>query len=327
MTLSLSAAARLRLAWPTANLAYARGESPENYLQPTQSGRLESALYGCTRNNGQRFHEGLDLSAIERDSRGEALDEIYAVLHGVVRYVNAGPGRSSYGRYVVVEHVDASLPVYTLYSHLASIAPGIQPGTRVVTGQVLGIMGRSAGARPLPKSRAHLHFEIGVRLTDDFQSWYEWRKFGSRNHHAIWNGINLAGIDPLEFYDLFRAKRVDGFLDYWKQLSPAVTVRWASPQIPDFVQRYPALRVEPMPLFGLAGWEFDFDRYGVPLSFRPLQQEDIADFRRGEIRIVRADTGVLANIACKDLVHRRSCRLVPAEDLMTNLQLLLGIKQ
>ena len=326
--LAVSAAAeRLRLAWPTINAAYARGESVENYIQPTQSGRVESGLYGCVRNGGTRFHEGIDLFPVERDANGEALDEIFAVLDGVVRYVNDGPGLSSYGRYVVVEHVEARLPVYTLYSHLARIGPGIGPGARVRTGQSLGIMGRSAGARPLPKSRAHLHFEIGVRLTDRFQPWYDWRDFGSKNDHGLWNGMNLTGIDPLAFYDAFRAREVDTFLDFWRQLSPAVTVRWASSSIPDFVKRYPALRAEPLPLRGLAGWEIEFDRYGVPLSFRPLQQLDIAEYRSGELRIVRADTAVLDQIRCKDLVRRSGGRLVPDDDLLMNLQLLLGIRE
>lgn len=320
-------AERLRLAWPTANMAYARGESIETYIQPTQSGRVESGLYGCTRNSGTRFHEGIDLLATEHDSRGEALDEIFSILDGVVRYVNAGPGLSSYGRYVVVEHDQVGLPVYTLYSHLASITPGIEPGVRVRTGQTLGIMGRSAGARPLPKSRAHLHFEIGVRLTDNFQSWYNWKKFGSKNDHGLWNGMNLTGIDPLEFYNQFRAKKVNTFLDYWKSLSPAVTVRYATSKTPDFVKRYPALRAEAMPLFGLAGWEIEFDRFGVPLSFRPLVQEDVADFKRDEIRIVRADRGVLNQIRCKDLVRERRGKLEPDSDLMMNLQLLLGIRR
>ncbi len=324
---SPAVAERLRLAWPTANTAYARGEPIENFIQPTQSGRVESGLYGCVRNNGTRFHEALDLFPIKRDSRGEALDEIFSVLHGIVRYVNDGPGLSSYGRYVVVEHTDAQLPVYTLYSHLASIAPGIRPGVRVRTGQTLGIMGRSAGARPLPKERAHLHFEIGLRLTDDFQPWYDWKKFGSKNDHGRWNGMNLTGIDPLAFYDAFRAREVDTFLDFWRRISPAVTVRWASSHVPDFVKRYPALRAEPLPLRGLAGWEIEFDKYGVPLSFRPLRQVDIAEYRKNELRVVRADTAVLRDIRCKDLVRNRGGRLAPDDDLQMNLQLLLGIRE
>jgi len=318
---------RLRVAWPTINPAYARGEPPETYIQPTQSGRLESGLYGCTRNGGTRFHEGVDFLATRHDDRGEALDEIYSILDGVVRYVNSGPGLSSYGRYIVIEHDREQLPVYTLYSHLASITPGIEAGVRVRTGQTIGIMGRSAGARPLPKSRAHLHFEIGVRLTDDFQPWYDWKKFGSKNDHGVWNGMNLTGIDPLDFYNRFRAQEVDTLLDYWQSLSPAVTVRWASSALPDFVTRYPALRAEPIPLFGLAGWEIEFDRYGVPLSFRPLTQDDVADFRRNELRVVRADRAVLDQTTSKDIVRERRGQLVPDSDLMMNLQLLLGIRK
>ncbi len=320
-----AAAERMRLAWPTPNQAYARGEPIENYIQPTQSGRVESGLFGCVRNSGTRFHEALDLFPISRDRRGEALDEIFVVADGIVRHVSAKPGLSSYGRYVVVEHVDAQLPVTTLYAHLASIAPGIRKGTKVKMGDTLGIMGRSAGARALPKERSHLHFEIGLRLTDNFASWYRWRGFGSKNDHGVWNGMNLVGVDPLAFYDAFRAKKVDTFLDFWRALQPAVTVRIATTKTPDFLQRYPALRPAPMPLRGFAGWEVDFDRYGVPIEWRPLQQDALQGYARNEVRVVMFDSD--AETTCKDLAKGRAGREVPGRDLQTNLQLLFGLRK
>ena len=58
------------------------------------------------------------------------------------------------------------------------------------------MMGRSAGGYAIPKDRAHVHFEIGLKLSDNFDSWFTWKKFGSPNQHENWNGMNLMGLDP-----------------------------------------------------------------------------------------------------------------------------------
>ena len=154
------------LIWPTPNPAFQNGKPIEAYVQATVSGRVESGLFGCVRNGGSRFHEGLDLYPIKRDGRGEAVDPVYAVLPGRVVHASLNPGYSTYGRYVVIEH-DQETPAYhTLYAHLASVADTIVRGARVETGTVLGIMGRSA-TYTIPRSRAHVHFEIGFRLTEE----------------------------------------------------------------------------------------------------------------------------------------------------------------
>ena len=109
------------LVWPTPNPAFQNGEPIEAFVQPTASGKKESGLFGCVRNNGRRFHEGLDLYPVARDKRGEALDTVYAVLSGRIVYINKVAGHSSYGRYIVIEHDQESPAFYTLYAHLARI--------------------------------------------------------------------------------------------------------------------------------------------------------------------------------------------------------------
>ena len=322
---SSSMADRLRLAWPTKNKAYAEGRPLEDYIQPTVSGRVESGLFGCVRTEGWQFHEALDLKSVERDRRGEPTDEVFAVMGGVVRHVSDHPGKSSYGRYIVIEHVDAALPVSTLYAHLASIASGVRPGSKIEIGTSIGVMGRSAGSQALPKARAHLHFEIGLRLTDKFQSWYGWKEFGSKNDHDLWNGMNLVGVDPKAFYDAFRDQRVDTFLEFWQSKSAAVTVRIATRSIPDFIRRYPALRSPPMPLFGLAGWDVDFDEFGVPIAWRPLLAEAVQGYKGSELRIIATDEELLGGVKCKDLVKTYRGKQIPDDDLQTNLQLLFGL--
>ena len=319
-------AARIEIAWPTVNPAYAQNRPLEEFVQPTESGEVTSGLFGCVRTNGNQFHEGLDLTPVARDRRGEATDDIFAVLPGIVRHVSRRAGNSSYGRYVVLEHPDQSPAVYTLYAHLSAIADGLQPGDTVERSQVIGTMGRSAGGYTIPRDRAHLHFEIGLRLSDDFQAWYDWKKFGSRNEHGLWNGMNLVGIDALEFYSLFRDRRVDNFADYFRQLPEAVRLRIATNRVPDFIRRYPVLRVGEIPEEPTAGWEVAFNGFGVPFSWRALVPSEVDGYKPNEVRIVATDDAVLRACRCKDLTRKVRGRLQPDDDLQAALQLLFGLR-
>ena len=78
------------------------------FIQPTASGDPQSGCYGDARSGGIRFHEGIDIKAVARDRRGEPLDQVFAAMAGVVRYVNHQPGDGSYGRYIVIEHPDVT---------------------------------------------------------------------------------------------------------------------------------------------------------------------------------------------------------------------------
>jgi peptidoglycan LD-endopeptidase LytH len=324
---SPGAAERLVLAWPTPNRAYLEGAPLEDFVQATASGEVNSGLYGCTRRGGTQFHEGLDLFPIRRDARGEALDDIYAVLPGVVRHVNARAGASSYGRYIVLEHPEVSPAIYTLYSHLAAIDPAVRPGAAVARGQVLGRMGRSAGGYVIPRERAHLHFEMGLRLSDDFQSWYDSRGFGSRNEHGVWNGMNLIGFDPLDFFDRFRAREIDTVDDYLRQVPVAVVARVAVTSTPDFVLRYPSLlRPAAGLVVDLGGWDVAFSVMGVPLSYTPVARADMAGQAPGSVRLVTVDEAAVRACACRHLVRWERGRAEPGRDLLTNGQLIFGLR-
>ena len=233
----LQAADRLAIVWPTPNDAFAQGKPIPAFLQDAGSGDPESGGFGCVRSNGGQFHEGLDIKALARDRSGEPVDDIYAAMDGVVRYINLQAGDSSYGRYIVLEHPDAVPAVYTLYAHLSRVAPGIKVGGSVTRGQVMATMGHSAGGYAIPRDRAHLHFEIGLMVTRDFQAWYDGKKFGSHNDHGLWNGMNLMGFDPLDFLRQFRARQVASFQDYISRMEPALRVRIATHRVPDFAQR------------------------------------------------------------------------------------------
>jgi peptidoglycan LD-endopeptidase LytH len=324
-------AQRLELVWPTPSTAYLEGKSWETFIQPTASGVSESGLFGCRRSGGAQFHEGIDIKAVKRDRQGEPADPVFAVMPGVIRHINRTAGDSSYGRYIVVEHPEVTPSIFTLYAHLARVEPGLKHGTRVERGQTIALMGRSASGYAIPRDRAHLHFEIGVWLTRDFQGWYNWKKFGSKNEHGVWNGMNLVGLDPLDFYDKWRARRVDNFQDYFAQLTPAVKLRIATPRTPDFVQRYPALVAKaatggPEIAAAATGWEITFNEMGVPFRWVPLTSLETVGYTANEVRVLEVNEAVLKQHRCRSLAFARRGRWSVGRDLETTLQLLFGLR-
>ncbi len=323
--------ARLEIVWPTPNPAFIEGRPRAEFLQATASGDPASGGFGGVRDNGERFHEGIDLKPVARDKGGEPADKIFSVLAGIVSYVSDRPGDSNYGRYVVLEHPGTEPAIYTLYAHLRSIAPGVVPGVAVARGQFIAMMGRSEGGSGIPKERAHLHFEMGLRVTDDFQRWYGRQKYGSPNEHGLWNGYNLMGFDPLDFLDRFRAHSVNNFAGYFAQMKPALRVRVAARQNPDFIRRYPSLVVPapdgglPAPAFGPpAGWDIACNATGLPFRWTPLGAADVIGYAPNEARIVETDAAVLAAEHGRTLVVQRAGRAVPGKDLQTVLQQLFG---
>jgi len=196
--------------WPTPNPAFMQGGDIGTWAQDTGTGDPHSGLFGCVRDDGHKFHEGIDIKCLTRDKKGEPTDPVFAAFDGVVAYINTTPGNSSYGRYIVLNHFGADVAVYTLYGHLSAIGPGLAVGQKVSAGATIATMGHS-GTENIPANRAHMHFEIGLRLTDTFQPWYDAKKFGSPNEQGIYNGMNLVGMDPLVFFESVRAGKFHNF--------------------------------------------------------------------------------------------------------------------
>jgi len=323
--LVLAVPAHANLIWPTPNPAFRDGEPIEAYIQPTVSGNPESGLFGCVRNSGSRFHEGLDLFPVQRDRRGEPLDPVYAVLPGRVAHASRVAGHSSYGRYVVIEH-DGEAPAYhTLYAHLASVADGIKPGARVEAGAVIGIMGRSA-TYSIPRSRAHLHFEIGFRLSDDFQAWYDRQKFGSQNRHGVWNGLNLASVDPLEFYRSIRRGEVANLHEHLRRLPAAARIRVYSGQVPDFVENYPALVTRPFAGRTVVAWDIAFTQYGVPKEWTPRFADEGLAGGPGEVKVIAYNPQLLEAQSCRRVLDVGGGAPAVASGTITTLKKLFGFK-
>ncbi len=269
-SLALSASSRIGAHyWLTPNQAFLQGKPLSHFVQPTQSGNLTSALWGCVRNGGARFHEGLDLKPIRRDSRGEALDSIYAFDAGVVQYVNRDADASSYGRYIVVEHGQWMPGMVSLYAHLSAIPSHVKPGLQVDGGEVIGQMGRSA-SYSIPRERAHLHFEVGLWLGPRFQRWYDIQRFKTPNDHGVYNGMNIVGLDVWELLKALRSGEVRTVMEYVATLPVAVSATVWDNGIPDLLQVNPELMVNALLPTDHAGWRIDFAASGVPIRFEAL---------------------------------------------------------
>ncbi|MEY2879968.1 MAG: hypothetical protein RLZZ15_2348 [Verrucomicrobiota bacterium] len=317
------AAERIELAWPTPHPAWAEGKSPTEFLQHAGSGDPTSGAFGGVRDGGARFHEGIDIRAFARDRRGEPTDSVFAAMAGVVRHLAPTPS-SGYGRYIVIEHPEQTPAVYTLYGHLARIAPGLAEGATVTRGQPIGTLGHSSGGYMIPADRAHLHFEIGLMVTRDFPAWYARHQSGTRNDHGAWNGKNLMGIDALEFFNLWRARRVNTLQDYFSKMETAVRVRVAASRTPDFVTRYPSLLTKPLPLGLVAGWEIRFNWTGLPFAWTPLTGLEAVGLSPGAPQFVEVNSDLLRRERSRSLAVQRRGGWVAGKDLEPVLQQLFN---
>lgn len=320
-----AAAGPLRLVWPTPNPGWARHAPLGDYIQQAGSGNPVSGTFGSVRDNGYRFHEGIDIKPLRRNRRGEPLDEIFAAMDGVVRHISAIAGDSNYGRYIVLEHPAQTPAVYTLYAHLARIAPGLHVGERVAAGQVLGIMGHSSDD-PFPLARAHMHFEIGLMVTRNFQAWYDRKRYGSRNLQGIWNGYNLMGIDPLAVFNDWRAGRIHTMQDEFARMEPAVRIRIATFRDPDFIRRYPSLLTKRRAPGLVGGWEITFNWTGVPFRWTPLEPSQVAGMPRDRPEITYVNVPLVRRERSKILVLPRRGQWIVGRDLETVLQQLFEIR-
>src|SRR5438067_5423607 len=204
------AAEPLNLVLPTDNDALFRGAGEEfyQYIERDYHGEKstpwEGGRYGLVRNPVEtspgiiytRLHEGIDIRPLQRDANGEPLDAVRAIAPGVVVHASQMAGYSNYGRYVVVEHRFDGCKYSSLSGHLSSIA--VQTGQRVQQRDQLGVMGHTGEG--LNQARAHVHLELNLMLSRQFESWHEASFKNDPNHHGLYNGLNLVGIDIARLY-------------------------------------------------------------------------------------------------------------------------------
>ena len=319
---SIAGTPTFQLSWPTPNPAFARGMGYSAFLQKTGPDKeFSSGAFGCVRNNGYKFHEGLDLYPVKRDPKGKAEDSIFAITDGIVTHINATAGYSAYGKYVVLEHKSLTPSLYSLYAHLDSISPKLAVGSKVSIAQVIGKMGNSSSGYRIPLNRSHLHFEIGLRLTNKFQNWYNKKRFSSKNRHGNYSGFNLVGIDPIQFYSEYKKKSFATPEDFLRTLSPSVIVQVKTSKTPDFVTRYPSLSVAKKSN-NSNGWKVTFGPYGIPLLIEPVTE--LISPKEKQIQVLSFNPESQKK-PCRRLTKKMGNQYVPAEQLQTYLELIFEL--
>jgi hypothetical protein len=273
MTIQVAQNHGLDLVLPTDNDALFSGDGPAFYqyierdYHGVKSTPWEGGQYGFVRDPIDsvggvvytRFHEGIDIRSVHRDANGEPLDEVRAIADGRVVHVNLVPGYSNYGKYIVIEHRWDGSNYYSLYGHLSSIA--VQPGEPVRRGERIAVMGYTGTG--INRERAHLHLELCLMFSRQFEAWYDTHFRNDPNRHGIYNGMNLAGLDVTRLYLAL-------------QKNPALTI----PEFLNDEETFYKVAVPKARHFDLptlypwmltakrrsgSSWEISFARSGVPL--------------------------------------------------------------
>jgi len=276
LLLAATPALALDLRLPTANSVLLSGGGPAYFqfvdrdFEGQKSTPWEGGQFGFVRDARRvgsriayaRFHEGMDVRPLQRDAAGNPTDDVCAILPGQVVYVTASAVQSNYGRYIVVRHELPEGPFYSLYAHLS--AAHVAVGDRVAAGQAIARMGFTGSG--IDQRRAHLHVELNIFLSTQFEGWHA-AQFKTPNHHGIFNGMNLLGLDLQALY-LARQKQpaltIAGFIrnsEAWFEITVPASARM------ELVKRYPWLSTTPP---GTApAWQVRCTRWGFPLSIRP----------------------------------------------------------
>ena len=277
LAVASSRAEPLNLVLPTDNEALLRGDGPSFYqyidrdYHGEKSTPWEGGRYGFVRNPVEtsagiiytRLHEGMDIKPLQRDASGEPLDAVRAIAPGVVVHASQVAGYSNYGRYVVVEHRFDGSKYYSLYGHLSSIA--VHPGQHVQQRDQLGVMGHTGEG--LNQARAHVHLELNLMLSRQFEAWHAASFPNDPNHHGLYNGLNLVGIDIARLYLALQKQTALTIPDFLAQEETLYRVLLPPSKNFDLLKFYPWMlreKSEGEP----ASWEVSFNRAGVPLKIQ-----------------------------------------------------------
>ncbi len=270
------------LALPTENDAIFHGGGPDFYqyverdYKGEKSTPWEGGQYGFVRDPEQtragivytRFHEGIDIRCLHRDENGEPLDEVRAIADGKVVHTNFVPGYSNYGKYIVIEHRWDGSPYFSLYGHLSAI--DVRTDDAVHRGQHIAVMGYTGAG--INRERAHLHLELNLILTHKFQEWYDAFHQDDPNHHGIYNGVNLVGLDIARLYLALREKPSLTIPQFIGQEEIFYKVAFPKSRHFELPKLYPWMvsgtgTIEPR------SWTVSFARSGLPLRIEPGERK------------------------------------------------------
>jgi hypothetical protein len=203
---------------------------------------------------------------VHRDANGEPLDEVRAIADGEVVHVSLVPGYSNYGKYIVIEHRWDGSNYYSLYGHLSSIA--VQPGEKVKHGQPIAVMGYTGTG--INRERAHLHLEVCLMFSRQFEAWYNTFFRNDPNRHGLYNGMNLAGLDVARLYLALRKNPALTIPEFLAAEETFYKVALPKARHFDLPTLYPWMLAAGKR--SASSWEVSFARSGVPLRIEPTDR-------------------------------------------------------
>jgi murein DD-endopeptidase MepM/ murein hydrolase activator NlpD len=216
---------------------------------------------------GTKFHEGVDIRPLKRDSAGRPLDYVRTIAKGRVAHVNNDSKGSNYGKYVVVAHNLGSDigEFYSLYAHLEKV--DCEVGQMVDKGTVIAKLGYTGAG--INRERAHLHLEMDIMIQSDFRDWFK-NYFGSNNNHGVYNGMNMNGLNVAELFIKHHRDKSMKMSDFLKNIPVyyKITIPRRGGVALDVAQRYPWLRKGDHSK-ATPSWEISYASSGFPVAVTP----------------------------------------------------------
>jgi hypothetical protein len=136
----------------------------------------------------------------------------------------------------------------------------------------------------LNRERAHLHLELNLMLSHEFEAWYNMFFRNDPNHNGIYNGMNLIGLDIAHLYSALHknpSMTIPEFLSHEETFYKVTLPKSRHFELP---KSYPWM-------FATGGrnekssWEVSFAQSGVPLriesSDKNVTQPELSYVKKG----------------------------------------------
>ena len=136
--------------------------------------------------------------------------------------------------------------------------------------------------------------------------------------------MNLVGVDPLEFYEAMRAGETDSLASHLKMLPVSGRIRVHTPEIPNFVIRYPELLTRPYGTRELVAWDIAFTEFGLPKEWTPRFADEGLEGRPGQVRGITFNPKLLRSQTCRRVIEVSGRRPTISAGTLSTLKKLCG---
>lgn len=109
--------------------------------------------------------------------------------------------------------------------------------------------------------------ELNLFLSSRFEAWHA-ANFSTPNHHGVYNGLNLIGLDLQALYLARNKNPTITAAEAVRATESGYRVAVPSDAAMEIVKNYPWLLNGPRPAGGAASWEVTFSRWGLPLAVK-----------------------------------------------------------